>query len=136
MPTHMSRLFAELLERFTDDEPLAVTVFAAGFVTGQAEKVWCGACKAAMFRPETPAHDNLLDEIIPDVAGHYGLSWERFRLQGEIEYWIATSENWGRVVEVLTEGAEVNSPTWHLQRAALCGVSTHQVDLEYHKQKV
>ena len=131
MPTHMSRLFAELLERFTDDEPLAVTVFAAGFMTGQAEKVWCGACKAAMFRPETPAHDNLLGEIIPDVAGHYGLFYERYLFEGEVEYWIASS-TWWFLVDRLTD-MECNTPAWHLQRAALCGVDPQQIDLEYHK---
>ncbi len=133
MPTKMSRLFAELLERFTDDDVTAVAAFAAGFMTGQAEKVWCGACKAAMFRPETPAHDTLLAEIIQDVAGQYGLFYERYLFEGEVEYWVATSR-WWFLVDRLTE-MKCNTGLWHLHRAALCGIDAEQVDLEYHKQK-
>ncbi len=134
MPTNMSRLFAELLERFTDHEPTAVAAFAAGFMTGQAEKVWCGACKAAMFRPDTSQHDELLGEIIQDVAGQYGLFYERYVFAGEVEYWIASS-GWWFLVDRLTE-MKYDTPKWHLHRAALCGVSPWNVELDYHKQKV
>lgn len=136
MPTNMSRLFAELMERFTDDEPLAQTVFAAGFVTGQAEKVCCGACKAAMFRPETPAHDEMLGEIIKDIADKYGLFWDRYLFQGEVEYWIATT-TWWFLVDRMTDLGETgcNTPAWHMHRALLCGVDPQQIDLEYHKGK-
>ncbi len=41
----------EAINKYAGDDSEKIRIFAAGFVSGQAEKVYLGACRAAMFRP-------------------------------------------------------------------------------------
>jgi hypothetical protein len=52
-------LFRDAMQSHTDMSPEQIRVFAAGYVTGQAEKIYLGACAAAMFRP-SPEHYDML----------------------------------------------------------------------------
>jgi hypothetical protein len=106
-------------------------LFAAGFVSGQAEKVYLGACRAAMFRP-SPEKRDMLIEVVIEVAKRYELAVD-YLLD---EIWILRSSfdgQWILFSSLLNQ--EVNSPAWHVWRALLCGVPVDEVDLEFHKRK-
>jgi hypothetical protein len=106
-------------------------LFAAGFVSGQAEKVYLGACRAAMFRP-SPEKRDMLIEVVVEVAKRYDLAVD-YLLD---EIWIlrrTREDQWALFSRLQDE--EVNSPIWHTWRAYLCGVPAEEVDLDFHKRK-
>lgn len=61
------------LSQFAGDDPDKIRIFAAGFVSGQCEKVYLGACRAAMFRPSLERSAMLL-EVVHDMGQRYGLN--------------------------------------------------------------
>ena len=65
-------LYRDGLGEFTDMDPDLILVFAAGFASGQAEKIYLGACQAAMFRPSEERWDAVM-EIVVKVRDRYGL---------------------------------------------------------------
>lgn len=113
----------------TDDELWA---FAAGHVSGNAEKVYLGACRAAMFRPQPERHDRLF-QIVSSVGHRYGLCVQSlpYELDGQIifEIWLSR----GGVGEWLTH--PVNSPDWHRIRGLACGVPLLEIDEEFNSHK-
>lgn len=108
------------------NDPALVRVFAAGFVSGQAEKVYLGACRAAMFRPSAERYGMLID-VASDVARRYGLTV----VTGvKFEIWICRDE-WAPMVRTLKD-AEENSRIWHECRGFLCGIPFEECDYEFH----
>lgn len=102
-------------------------IFGAGFVVGQAEKVYSGACKAAMFRPEKEYRGGL-KAIIRAAVPVYGLEWGLW----DDEFWIFARADWDAVKLAFTHPR--NSPAWHRARAALCGIREPDVDERFHER--
>lgn len=105
--------------------------FVAGFVNGQAEKVFLGACKAAMFRMSEDRKDAGM-EIVEDACRRYGLVWSEGGYPGEV--WVMLSENSTEVLEQLHKW-EPNSEAWHIVRGRLCGVPLGKIDPLYHERE-
>lgn len=127
-------LYLESLNQFcTNDEQRKA--FAAGHVNGQAEKVYLGACIAAMFRPQPENHEWLL-AIVEAIAGRYGLRVlclsyvDRGTLINEI--WISRRDS---IIVSEWDKYPVNSPTWHSIRGRACGVPADEVDYVFHERR-
>lgn len=103
--------------------------FAAGFVHGQAEKVFSGVCRGAMFRPSIKYRD-WFGPVVQGAARLYGLDWDTL---GN-EFWIFPhSERWRfEVIEQTAKTGVVNDPHWHIVRATFCGIPNYLIDNEYH----
>lgn len=122
--THFTSLFSDDL----------VLLFAAGMATGQAEKIYLGACQAAMFRPSPENHSKMV--VVCDyLSSTYGLEVSIFQRE-EIanEIWLHNSKCTNLLSKILTT-EEVNSPIWHTVRGMLCGVPFNQVDMDFHERK-
>lgn len=120
-------MYKEAIEKYgtTDAEAHA---FAAGFVSGQAEKVYLGACRAAMFRPSQDRLAMIL-EIVSDVVRRYDLCYIA-GVGSKNEVWICRRK-WARDVQDLHYIKE-DSPAWHEKRAWLCGIPGDEVDVAFH----
>ena len=104
--------------------------FAMGFAAGQAEKVYLGACKAAMFRPDAEERE-LLWHALAVVCEAYGLERRESPVDGEL--WIFRSANaWllDRMLEI-----EPDSSGWHIWRAFMCGIPREEVDPRFHERR-
>jgi hypothetical protein len=121
--------YKEALERYAGDSPAGQRAFAAGFVSGQAEKVYLGAAPAAMFRPSGERFDMVAD-IVADVASRYGLTWHH--VGGEI--WLCRDMLAVRMLNEMRE-IERDSAVWHRQRAMLCGIPENEVDVKFHLRR-
>lgn len=168
-PRTCGEFYREALRRYstfeydgggTHTDPRAYRAFAAGFVTGQAEKVYLGACVAAMFRPSEDRL-SLMRELLDDITPRYGLTvvwmgWPRggkrgymgqvavpepsdplhdgprVEFEAEFEAWICRPASAPVVarMRLLTR----NSPEWHTLRAMLCGVPVGEVDVRFHER--
>lgn len=120
------------LERFTGLDPDKIPIFAAGFVSGEAEKVYLGACRAAMFRPSSEWKETLL-AIVEDVAERYGLVIEMLKTSRGPEIWLCKDQDAVGTVRLIS-GLEENSPEWHIMRGHMCGVPHYHLDIEFHKR--
>lgn len=124
-------MYLEALTKHTGGDPALARAFAAGFVSGQAEKVYLGACMAAMFRPSADKQAMIL-ELVQDACDRYSLlSYDSRR--GEL--WICRDRGVWEWVHALFWEEEENTPNWHRQRAVLCGIPGDQMDLEFHKRQ-
>jgi hypothetical protein len=104
--------------------------YAFGFAAGQAEKVYLGVCKAAMFRPAN-AHFEWYYQDVKEVADNFGLQTRvlpSFQEATAHEIWIFKE---GTVVGMWLH-EDTNSPDWHKMRAELCGIPWNMVDINYH----
>ena len=110
--------------------------YAAGFVTGQAEKVYLGACPAAMFRPSME-NQEWLCTIIQDVCDRYslGMHWMAVVGGGWSEVWIYRDGHIFHALRRRMEAAEPDSPEYHVIRAALCGIPAAEIDLKFHERR-
>lgn len=127
-------LFLSALEHF---KPLCggdfIKSFAAGHMTGQAEKIYLGACPAAMFRPTLEYRDWCL-ACCMYLSSLYGLEVSVFDSPGlEDEVWIHKPSHTGVVGSIQNEAP--NSPSWHYLRGLLCGISQSDIDPEFHLRK-
>ncbi len=102
-------------------------LFGGGFVVGQAEKIYSGACKAAMFRPEQERRDGLR-MIAKAIAPVYGLEWGTW----EDEIWLFGADSYAFLNATLK--LPRNSPEWHRRRAALCGIRDEDIDERFHER--
>jgi hypothetical protein len=122
-------LYGEAVNEYGTTPELA-RALACGFVSGQAEKVYLGACPAAMFRPSDDNYQWLLNEVIK-IANRYGLvvsiiASGVFATPREI--WITrNSKGLGRWMH-----CSVNSEAWHIWRAVACGIPLDEVDPDFH----
>lgn len=125
-------LYREAFLKYTDGDPDKERLFAAGFVSGQAEKIFLGAYPAAMFRPSAEKL-GWFGKIVVDVVRRYDL---KFRHVGK-EIWIYRLEHRDRISELteMYDSEEENTPRWHGLRAELCGVPEAEIDLAFHERK-
>lgn len=121
-------MYLEAIQKYGNGDPALERAFAAGFVSGQAEKVYLGACKAAMFRPSEERRP-LIVEILADVLPRYDLivNWI------ESEAWISKPKHGPDVLKMTK--FEVNSAYWHVTRGQLCGVPTKALDTRFHQRR-
>lgn len=116
--------------RITQDP---VQLFSAGHMTGQAEKVYLGACTAAMFRPSLE-YSAWAFQAAVYLAGLYGLSVSTFgREDIADEIWIHRTNRTENVQNIQFE--DFNSSAWHILRGMLCGVPIGEIDTEFHLRK-
>ncbi len=126
-------LYLDALQSYTEGDPEKVRLFAAGFINGQAEKVYLGACLAAMFRP-SPERLEMVWEMAEDAILRYDLCGPR--LLGD-EVWIYRSAAGGcmSVLDELLRIGEAQSPQWHTIRGVLTGVPILEIDTQFHCRK-
>ncbi len=103
----------------------AMRLFTYGFVAGQAEKVYLGACKAAMFRVGERWRE-MFFYVMERILLVYDLSMV---FDGN-EIWICRHQHAGLVNQMLA--MQTDSPLWHKARADLCGVPDDEVDVLFH----
>lgn len=121
-------MYKETLEKYAGNDPALIRVFASGWIGGQAEKVYLGACRAAMFRPSQDRRGMIL-EIVSDVCQRYGL-FHVSPIGEKQEIWICREVN---IVQVETlKFMSEDSEQWHWHRAWLCGIPTDEVDVKFH----
>lgn len=123
-------LYKAGLEHYAGSDPEKIKLFAAGFISGQAEKVYLGACRGAMFRPSAEWKAMVL-EVAREVATRYGLQVRIASPPGEI--WILRD---AAAVDLLARAEELGVPDdlFHLLRGALAGVPTEEIDLRFHER--
>lgn len=123
-------LYLDALTQYTGGDAEKIRLFAAGFVHGQAEKVYLGACPAAMFRPP-PERWQMVFDLATDAAQRYGL--RVITLESVQEIWLCRDNTAAAGVEGL-DRMELNSAEWHLWRGNLCGVPDREIDLRFHER--
>lgn len=102
----------------------AIRLFAAGFITGQMEKVYLGACGAVMFRPKDEDYEMVL-EIVQQTAKEYGLNHEPIR----DEIW---AYHPSVPPQIITHCREFQLD--HFVRGMLCGVPLREIDYNFHNR--
>ena len=128
-------IYSEARNKFTGDLPEHNKMFAAGHVTGQAEKVYLGACDAAMFRPTSDGGLKFLKGAIISICEVYGLSFsslEYYDGEWKEELWIHREDKKHAIYELRNMG--VNCPEWHWHRGLLCGIQPSEIDSKFHKR--
>lgn len=125
-------LFEKVWRQVIETVKDPLLLFASGHVCGQSEKIYLGACSAAMFRPSTEEGYRGLLETVEICSMVYGL---RIRVlfpddPTRREIWIFRPDSWNLIVSL--EYEEYNSPSWHILRGLLCGVPLESIDAEFH----
>ena len=123
------QLYSDILAEF-DGTPEGDNAFRAGFMLGQVEKVYLGACSACMFRvmPERIERDLTLAKRF---AAGYGLETESFPVEDQLEVWVfRPGTDMGMWLRY-----PVNSADWHLVRGLLVGIPLREIDHNYHERK-
>lgn len=96
---------------------------AAGFIVGQVEKVYLGACPAAMFA--IPPRQHLLREFVGrDMARIYGI-FPVVNPGGDV--WVFRNKETYRLLQA-TEVPGVSFEITHVVRGFLCGIPANEVD--------
>lgn len=111
----------------------------AGFIIGQMEKVYLGACPAAMFN--VPLDDYSLRAFVRDVAPVYhldldGNDYETCTAPTSREVWVwqharpGVRQQVAKAKRLLTseDPAERNEQAAHVLRGMLCGIPLEQID--------
>jgi hypothetical protein len=124
-------LYKDALGKYAGTDPDKIRLFAAGFVSGQAEKVYLGACRAAMFRPSADRLAMILD-VIRDVANRYNLHIFHGACQTFDEIWLCRNVDVWHNLQELYATYVYNSPAWHAFRAELCGIPAEELDEAFH----
>ena len=135
-------LYRLVRRQFTDEDPIRNRAFAQGFMCGQAEKVYLGACPAAMFRPTTTVGQELLRGWAATICECYGLRWTVVNYldpsrsnEDVLEVWIFRDA----IVHVrlweLMRTTSVNTAEWHTVRGRLTGVQAHEIDEWFHERQ-
>ena len=125
----VGKVTQQLRDLFSHTEE-AAEAFAVGFAAGQAEKVYLGACKAAMFRPAAENLEWYTGELkkIVDIFGLVMVPQTTGCLETPWEIWIHRPDT--QIGAWLDH--ETNSPEWHRLRAEACGIPQDEVDVNYH----
>lgn len=122
-------LYFDGLKNYAGNDPVAIRLFAAGFISGEAEKVYLGASPAAMFRPSPDFRDMVL-ALAEDIAIRYELVVKARK----DEIWLCRDSTVYELVAGL-DWIGKDTPIYHAQRAWLCGVPTSEIDLSFHERK-
>lgn len=104
--------------------------FSLGFMTGEAEKIYLGACVAAMFRPGSPESMQIQELFAKRLQQIYGVE----PLVFFDELWIFRPTTDVIVAMESMRRAEKNSSEYHRIRAELCGIPLKWIDYEFHKR--
>lgn len=121
-----------LSEENTENNDLLIM---AGFMLGQMEKVYLGACGAAMFRPFNQDLD-FARHVVLEAAKVYDLEHQVIpsgATEGATEIWVYRHK-WATVIEHL-KTLKINSPEAHTLRALLCGINPSEIDTDFHLRK-
>ena len=102
--------------------------FGAGFMAGQAEKIYLGACKAAMFRIQ-PENRRDVARVISIIADAYSLRC----LEVNGEFWFFRNSITEAQIKDVYYTFDENTAEWHLRRGYLVGIPANEIDLGYHK---
>lgn len=97
-------------------------IYAAGFYSGQMEKVLVGACRYCMFRPDPSEYKDVLD-VVQKLVSIYGLIINH--LNDEI--WISHGDD--KEFNEL-KSLKKNTPEYHKLRGRMCGIK--DIDPNYH----
>lgn len=122
-------LYQQGLSEYGGDER-SRRAFACGFVSGQAEKVYLGACPAAMFRP-SQSNFNWLWEEAQKIAARYGLVAYAPGEGPAREIWICRNGTY----PLWWEECERDTAAWHSLRAQACGIPLAEADALFHRRK-
>lgn len=125
-------LFREVYEEALKDSNDPLILFSWGHLAASAEKIWLGACNAAVFRPVT-SEVSRFQLRIAIVAEIYGLEWTYIGLDRGTEFWLFTQDSLQSVL-LLVEKLHTNSPESHYIRGTLCGIPPEKIDLEFHER--
>ena len=125
-------LYKAGLEEFTGMDSRKIPIFAAGFISGEAEKIYLGACSAAMFRPSADWFDRVFN-ICHQVARRYELLVRVLDTTKGCEIWILRSNLFAEMIVQLAGYGE-NTAEWHRVRGRLCGVPEHELDSAFHER--
>ena len=123
-------LFLEAINRHAGDDPDKRHLFAAGFVHGQAEKVYLGACAGAMFRPSVEYAEEMY-HLVESAATQYSLIGPIILGQ---ELWLLRDTTALKAFHKM-QGLEANSPNWHFCRGRLCGIPQQDIDIYFHERR-
>ncbi len=111
--------------------------FTAGFVSGQMEKVYSGACEACMFAPEEQDFAWCYELVSAISSQVYGLAVHVLQCSNRKEIWVsdpAIGNAFLRDLETMVKAGDENIPWWHHLRGRLCGISPWRIDPDYHKR--
>lgn len=122
-------LFATALDAAMHDTQDPLELFSWGHLVGQSEKVYLGACIAAMFRPGKSLQARFMHRMVV-TCEIYGLGWMPLGTSRGTEFWIFRPRHEADVVNLAL--LEENSPDAHAWRGHLCGVPTAEIDREFH----
>lgn len=125
-------IYKECVNFYCQDNQELRRMFAIGFFHGQAEKVYLGACKAAMFRPNLNRNP-WAREVLTEVAARYGLVVIPLIYENMTELWITKPANITKVETIA--GFPINSSEWHRTRGLLCGIPEDELDYSFHLRK-
>ena len=125
-------MYKAALEVYVGDDLVKAHAFAAGFVSGQAEKVYLGACAMAMFRPSQD-RSGMIEDILCDVCPRYGLIWAR--ILDEYSITRKGCEFRFHHLQRLVKDGEVDTVQWHEYRGGECGIPPYSIDPKFHERK-
>ena len=127
-PTTCGPLYQDAITAHAGNDPALYRAFVGGFIGGQAEKVYLGACRAAMFRP-SPENLYLVWKLAGDATRRYRLISS---MLGD-EVWLLRNIGAFELFEELHDMVP-NSPIWHAARGQLCGVPLEEIDYRFHER--
>lgn len=101
-------------------------LLSMGFAMGHAEKIYLGACRAAMFCPPD-RYGESFGTVMDMIAEGYGLT----ALRIDEEYWLCRDAAVVAMVNIIPY-LQKNSAAYHAYRGLLLGVPDTEIDLTYH----
>ena len=123
--------YKEFREHFSCLDLTTEQAICIGFMYGQAEKVFLGACNASMFRPLLERKNWSIDQL-KWICALLQLSIViADRKEIEREIWICKPQSRWLLQETL-EREEYNSLAWHIFRGLMTGVPLTEIDNEFH----
>ena len=135
-------LYRGVREQFTGNDPVQNRAFAQGFMAGEAEKVYLGACMAAMFRPTSTIGWQLVEQWAIGICRIYGLVYATIKYvdpsrndEVVFEVWVCQDLEILKIVRSLTTNHDVNGKSWHMARGVLTGVSANDIDPRFHERQ-
>ena len=135
-----NHLFGRLVEHFTGFDPRPKSLhhrrqiepFIAGFMTGQAEKVYLGVCPACVAIPRLDDFDWCFKQC-GEIAAVYKLHLRVWKHDGKGEVWFLNDTGlklWAVLQQTLANNPDDN-PAINRCRAQLCGIPLDATDPEY-----
>lgn len=124
-------LFRKAYEAALSDSSDPLILFSWGHLAASADKIWLGACQAAMFRPGV-SDASRFQFRIEIVAEIYGLEWTYIAADRGTEFWLFNKDSLRSIL--LLEKLSPDSPESHYIRGTLCGIPPEKIDLVFHER--